>query len=108
MPPLELQNSKSEYPRAAVGTTKGKSAKVSRMGSHRDFPRVISQAKGTPASKSKAATIKPIMNELEIAPEALFSNTGLSKRFCIVPAFVKIPIIGGIRIIAKKIMIAEI
>jgi hypothetical protein len=75
-PPLWLQNSKSEYPKAAVGTTKGRSAKVSRTLNHLDFPRVISQANGTPAIKSKAETIKPIKNEFEIELRALLIKDG--------------------------------
>jgi len=107
IPPPELQNSKSEYPRAAVGTTNGKSAKVSRTLSHLDFPRVISQAKGTPARRSKAATIKPMLNEFEIAPNAVFIKAGWLVMFPIVGALINMPIMGGIRIIAKKTMIAE-
>ena len=76
IPPPELQNSKSEYPKAAVGTTKGRSANVSRTVSHLDFPRAISHANGTPARRSKAATIKPILKELEIAPKAVFISAG--------------------------------
>ncbi len=46
---------------------KGMSAKVSRTLSHLDLLRVISQASGMPASRSKAATIKPMMKEFLIA-----------------------------------------
>ena len=60
-----------------MGTTKGISAKVSRTLSHLDLPRVISHAKGTPARKSKAATIKAIIKEFEIAFKAVFINAGL-------------------------------
>ena len=77
MPPVELQNNKMEYPKAAVGTTKGMSAKVSRTLSHLDLPRVINQAKGTPARRSKAATINAIMNEFWTADNAVFINAGL-------------------------------
>jgi hypothetical protein len=106
-PPLELQNSKIEYPNAAVGTTNGISAKVSRMLIHLDLLRVINHAKGTPASRSKAATIKPIINEFAIAPRAVFTRSGWLRTLCTDGAFMRIPIIGGTRIIAKKMMMAE-
>jgi hypothetical protein len=83
------------------------SANVSRTLSHLDLPRVINHAKGTPARRSKAATIKAMMKELETATNAKFVNAGSLRTFCTVPAFRRIPIIGGIRIIAKKRMIAE-
>ena len=90
-----------------MGTTKGISAKVSRTLSHLDLPRVINHAKGTPARRSKAATINAIINELEIAPRAEFTRTGWLRKLCIAGAFMRMPIMGGTRIIAKKIMIAE-
>jgi len=80
---------------------------VSRTLSHLDFPRVISHAKGTPARRSKAATIKPMLKELEIAPKAVLVKAGWFMTFWMLGIFIKIPIIGGIRINAKKIMIAE-
>jgi hypothetical protein len=76
IPPLEPQNSKSEYPKAAVGTTNGMSAKVSRTLSHLDFPLVINQANGTPAIRSNAETVKAIMKEFLIALRAVFINAG--------------------------------
>ena len=51
---LNSKTAEANSPSAAVGTTKGISAKVSRTLSHLDFPRVISQANGTPARMSKA------------------------------------------------------
>lgn len=80
---------------------------MSRTLSHRDFPRVISQAKGTPASKSNADTTKPIMKEFEMAPRAVFNKVVWFKTFWIVGALIKTPMMGGIRIIAMKMMIAE-
>ena len=77
------------------------------MLSQRDFPREISQANGTPANKSRAATIKPIINEFEIAPKAWFIKAGWLNTLCISGALIRIPIMGGTRIIAKKIMITE-
>jgi hypothetical protein len=56
---------------------------------------------------SKAATIKPILNELEIAPKAVFIKAGWLVILPIVGAFIRMPSMGGIRIIAKKIIIAE-
>ena len=55
---------------------KGRSAKVSSTLIHLDLLRVISQARGTPATRSKAATIKPIIMEFEIAPKATFISEG--------------------------------
>jgi hypothetical protein len=80
---------------------------VSSIVSHLDFPRVISQANGTPARRSKAATIKAILNELEIAPKAVFINAGWLVMLPIVGTFIKMPSMGGMRIIAKKMIIAE-
>jgi len=107
IPPLELQNNRIEYPKAAVGTTKGISANVSKTLSHLDLPRVINHAKGTPARRSKAATINAIINELEIAPSAELTKTGWLRKLCIAGAFMIMPMMGGIRIMAKKMMIAE-
>jgi hypothetical protein len=42
-----------------------------------------------------------------MAPNAKFISSGWSKTFCMEPNFVKIPIIGGIKIIKKKIKTAE-
>jgi len=106
-PPFEPQKSKSEYPKAAVGTTKGRSAKVSKTLSHLDFPRVISQARGTPAIKSNEATINPMIKELEIEVSAVLTNAGWLIALWIVGALIKMPMMGGIRIIAKKTTIAE-
>jgi hypothetical protein len=47
------------------------------------------------------------MKEFEIAPKAVFIKVGWFMTFWIVPAFIKIPMMGGTRIIAKKMMIAE-
>jgi hypothetical protein len=107
IPPLELQNSKSEYPKAAVGTTKGKSASVSRTVNHLDLPRAINQANGTPASKSSAETIKPMMKELAMAPKAASIRAGSLKMFWMLPVLVNMPIIGGTKIIPIKTAIAE-
>ena len=74
--PRNSRTATSEYPRAAVGTTKGRSAKVSRMLVHRDLLRVINQAKGTPAKRSNAATIRPITNEFPIATSAALVSSG--------------------------------
>jgi hypothetical protein len=60
-----------------------------------------------PATRSNAETIRPIVNEFEIETMAVFIKSGWSKTFWIVPTFVIIPIIGGIRIIARKMIIAE-
>jgi hypothetical protein len=47
------------------------------------------------------------MKDTAIASNAVCINAGLSNMFCREPALVKIPIIGGMRIKAKKIMTAE-
>lgn len=86
---------------------KGISANVSRTLSHRDFPRVITHASGKPASRSRAETIRAIINELNIAPKARLTSSGWSRMFWMVLNFVKIPITGGIRIRAKNMMTAE-
>jgi hypothetical protein len=83
------------------------SAKVSRTLSHLDFPRLISQARGTPAIRSKAATLKAIMKEFLMAVSAVFIRAGWLMTFWMVDVFVKMPIIGGIRIIARKTIIAK-
>ena len=83
------------------------SANVSRMLSHFDLPREIIQANGNPAIRSSAATIKPIVKEFDIAFHAVFINWGCSKMLWIVPAFIRMPIMGGTRMTAKKMMIAE-
>jgi hypothetical protein len=49
---------------------------VSRTLNHLDFPRDISQANGTPAIKSRAETIKPIMKEFEIELRASLIRDG--------------------------------
>jgi superfamily II DNA/RNA helicase len=90
-----------------VGTTKGISAKVSRTLNHLDLPRVINHAKGTPARRSKAATINAITKELEIEIHAEFTSLGWFRKLCIAGALITMPIMGGTRITAKKIMIAE-
>ncbi len=86
---------------------KGISAKVSRTLSHLDLPRVIIHANGIPATKSNAETTSAIIKEFNMAPSAKFISSGWSKMFWIEPTFVTIPIMGGIRIIAKKITTAE-
>jgi len=67
----------------------------------------MSQASGTPASTSKAATVKPTMKEFRIEVSAVFIKAGWFMTFWIVGAFIRMPRIGGIRIIAKKMMTAE-
>ena len=106
-PPGKLQKSSSEYPNAAVGTMNGMSAKVSRTLSHLDLPRVISQASGIPASRSKAATTSPTMNEFLMAVHAVFIKAGWLMTFWTVGNLINIPRMGGIRINAKKIATAE-
>lgn len=86
---------------------KGRSAIVSRMFIHRDLLRVISHARGTPASRSKAATIRPMMIEFEIAPSAVFISAGLFMIAWTFPALISMPMMGGIKIMAKKTMMAE-
>ena len=89
-----------------MGTINGMSAKVSRMLSHLDFPRVISHANGTPATTSNKETTRAIMNEFVTAISERFMSEGWSKTVCIMSNFVKIPMIGGSRIRARKIIIA--
>lgn len=84
----------------------GMSDKASRMFSHLDFPRVISHAIGTPAIMSNADTSKAIMNEFVIAISARSMSTGWLKICCMALNLVKIPIMGGSRIRARKIIIA--
>jgi hypothetical protein len=48
-----------------------------------------------------------MVNEFEIAPNAVFIKAGWLVMLPIVGALIKMPIMGGIRIIAKKIIIAE-
>ena len=48
-----------------------------------------------------------MLKELEIAPKAVLVKAGWFMTFWMLGIFIKIPIIGGIRINAKKIMIAE-
>jgi hypothetical protein len=67
----------------------------------------MSQASGTPASTSKAATVKPTMKEFRIEVNAVFIRAGWFMTFWMVGAFIRMPRIGGIRIIAKKMMTAE-
>jgi len=83
------------------------SAKVSRTLSHLDFPRLTSQARGTPAIRSKAATVKAIMKEFLMAVNAVFMRAGWLVTPLMVDVFVRMPIIGGIRIIARKTIIAN-
>ena len=85
---------------------KGMSAKVSRMFSHLDFPRVISHAIGTPAITSKAETAKAMMKEFVMATNARSMSDGWSKICDMVSIFVKIPSMGGSRINARKMIIA--
>ena len=47
------------------------------------------------------------MNELEMAPNAWFISAGWSTTFWSEPTFVKMPIMGGIKISAKKMMMAD-
>jgi hypothetical protein len=68
--------------------------------------RVISQARGTPATISNEATIKPTMKEFLMAVSAVFTRAGWLMTFWIVGTFSRIPKIGGIRINAKKTIIA--
>jgi len=82
------------------------SAKVSRMFSHLDFPRVMIHAKGTPAITSNAETRRAIMKEFVTAMSARFMSEGWLKTCWRVSLFVKIPMIGGSRIKLRKIMIA--
>ncbi len=86
---------------------KGMSASVSSMLNHRDSPRVISHARGMPAARSRADTIRAIIKEFEIAPRDVLIMSGLSKMFGMVLTLMTIPKIGGMSMIAKKIMIAE-
>ncbi len=65
-----FQKSKREPPNTAVGTMNGMSAKVSRMFIHLDFLRAISQAMGTAAVTSKAATASAIIKEFRMATNA--------------------------------------
>ena len=74
---------------------------------HRDLLRTISHAKGTPATKSKAATSKPIVKEFAMAPRAVFIKSGWLSTVPTEGVFMRIPIMGGIKITAKKITIAE-
>ena len=77
------------------------------MLSHLDFPRVISQASGIPAIRSKAATDKAIMKEFLIAVYAVFISAGWLMTFWIVGVLIRMPIMGGIKIIARKTATAE-
>jgi hypothetical protein len=47
------------------------------------------------------------MKEFEMAPRAVFNKVVWFKTFWIVGALIKTPMMGGIRIIAMKMMIAE-
>jgi len=86
---------------------KGMSAKVSKTLSHLDLLRVMSQARGIPAIRSKAATIKPMMNEFLIAVHAVLINAGWLMTFWTVGILIRIPRMGGIRIKAKNTATAE-
>ena len=74
---------------------------------HRDLLREMSQASGIPASKSKAATVKPTMKEFLIEVKAVFIKAGWLITFWMVGAFIRMPKMGGTRIITKKTMTAE-
>ena len=85
----------------------GMSAKVSSRFIHLDLLRVMSQASGIPAIKSKAETIKPIMKEFLMEVKAVFIKAGWLITSRIVGSFIRIPRIGGIRIMARKMATAE-
>jgi hypothetical protein len=76
------------------------------MFSHLDFPRVMSHANGTPATTSNKETSKAIMKEFVTAMRERFMSDGWLKTVCMVSNLVKIPMIGGSKIKARKIMIA--
>ena len=86
---------------------KGTSARVSRTLSHLDLPRVMYHAKGTPAMRSKAETIRAIMKEFEIAAKASPIKAGWSKTFWIVSNLMNMPTMGGIKIKLKNTMTAD-
>ena len=85
----------------------GISAKVSSRLIHLDLLRVISHASGIPAIRSRAETIKPIMNEFRMEVKAVFIKAGWLMTSWIMGAFIRMPRIGGIRIMARKTEIAE-
>lgn len=90
-----------------MGTTKGISARVSSTLSQRDLPLVISHARGTPAIRSRAATIRAMIKELEMATSAALTKVGWFRKACIEGALIIMPIMGGTKIIAKKMTMAE-
>jgi hypothetical protein len=77
------------------------------MLSHLDFPRPISQESGIPAVRSKAATDKAIMKEFLMAVYAVFISADWLMTFWIVDDLIRMPMMGGIRIIAKKTATTE-
>lgn len=55
----------------------GRSASVSIILSHLDFPRAMNQARGKPATRSSEETKRAIANEAYIADDALDIRLGL-------------------------------
>ena len=97
-----LQNSSIENPSATVGTMKGMSARLSRIVAQ--FPRFLtmSQARGTPAKRSRLETVRPIMKDQDTALSILVNTSALSARLGNENNWATVPAIAGIITINRK------
>lgn len=91
------QNSSIEKPRATVGITNGMSASASTTLIHRERPRAMIHASGSPARRSKAATESAIVKDQKIAASARASSSGFWKTCSASPSLKVIPRTGGRR-----------
>ena len=105
--PVFPQKRSVEKPSATVGMTNGMSARASRMLIHRDFPRAMYQAKGSPARRSRVATDSAIANDQNIEASARLRRS-LLERTCPARSSLKvIPRIGGSRMKETRKMTAR-
>ena len=97
-----LQNSSVEKPSATVGTMKGMSARLSRIVAQ--LPRLLtmSQARGTPARRSRLETVRPIMNDQDTALSILVKTAALNARLGNENNWAIMPATAGIITIDRK------
>ena len=77
--PVLPQKRRVEKPKATVGMTNGMSARASNILIQCECPRVMSQAKGNPAKRSRVATDSAIIKDQNTAASERVMRLGLEK-----------------------------